>query len=147
VLCVVGRVLFTIASLPGWLAWVVLRYAWRTAEYDADRFAVRAGHGAPLRRALDKHEAIRLGRRPSRWQDRVAKGLERLSVEQGRSLGLLPVPNEHPIPRRRIARPKRWEWSRRTRPLAGVWAPPRPGRAGPVSDGDETGRNPADDNA
>jgi len=145
VLCVVGRALFTVASLPGWLAWVVLRYAWRTAEYDADRFAVRAGHGAPLRRALDRHEAIRLERQPSRWRERVTKGLERLSVEQGRSLGFLPVPNEHPIPKRRIARLKRWEWSRRRRPLArdGTWL--RPVRADPDPDGDVAQRSPADD--
>jgi Zn-dependent protease with chaperone function len=145
VLGMVGRALFTVASLPGWLAWVLLRYAWRTAEYDADRFAVRAGHGAPLRQALDRHEAIRLKRRPARWRERVARGLERLSVEQGRSLGFLPVPNEHPIPKRRIARLERWEWSRRRRPLARDRTQLRPVRPDPGPDGDVAQRNPADD--
>jgi Zn-dependent protease with chaperone function len=123
-LCISGRALFTALSLPGWLGWVVLRLAWRTAEYDADRFAVQAGYGSQLRQALDVHEDIRLRRRPPHWRDRLAKGLERVSVEQGRSLGVLPVPNEHPIPSRRRARLKRWEWSRHNR-----W----PGVAGPPS--------------
>ncbi len=107
------RVLFTIAALPGWLAWVVLRLGWRTAEYDADRFACVSGNGEPLARALRQHEQRRQERRPKTWRDRLSKGGERLG--QGRGLGYLPVPNEHPIPKRRLKHVEEWLWVRAAR--------------------------------
>jgi Zn-dependent protease with chaperone function len=105
-----ARLLFTVAALPGWLAWVLLRFSWRTAEYDADRFACQSGNRTALAAALSRHAQLRLERRPKRWRDRVAKGWQR--VGQGRALGYLPVPNEHPTPERRLKRLRRWDWSR-----------------------------------
>jgi Zn-dependent protease with chaperone function len=106
---VLGRLLFSLAALPGWLAWVVLRLGWRTAEYDADRFACVSGNSEMLAVALRRHELLRQETRPSRWQDRISRGWERIA--QGRALGYLPVPNEHPIPKRRLMRLKDWEWT------------------------------------
>lgn len=108
---VLRRALFSLLALPGWLAWLVLRWGWRSAEYDADRFACVSGHGEALAAALDRHEETRLERRPKHWRDRLAKGWER--IDQGRALGYLPVPNEHPIPRRRIDRLEDWGWTRK----------------------------------
>jgi Zn-dependent protease with chaperone function len=107
---VIGRALFSLLALPGWLAWLVLRWGWRTAEYDADRFACASGNGEALAAALGQHEKIRQERRPKRWQDRMAQGWERLP--QGRALGYLPVPNEHPTPKRRLKHLKEWFWTR-----------------------------------
>jgi Zn-dependent protease with chaperone function len=107
---VAGRALFSLAAMPGWLAWLILRWGWRTAEYDADRFACVSGHGKELAAALDRHEEIRKEKRPTGWKGRIAKGWERIG--QGRGLGYLPVPNEHPIPKRRVKRMKKWLWKR-----------------------------------
>lgn len=104
----VRRALFSIAALPGWLAWVVLRLGWRTAEYDADRFACVLGYGELLADALRRHQERWQEKRPEGWQDRVSKGRERLN--QGRGLGYLPVPNEHPIPGRRLKQVEEWLW-------------------------------------
>jgi Zn-dependent protease with chaperone function len=105
---VARRVFFSVLALPGWLAWLVLRWGWRTAEYDADRFAYLSGKGEALTLALRRHEQIRLEKRPKRWQDRIVKGWERRG--QWRALGYLPVPNEHPIPRRRLKHLDEWRW-------------------------------------
>jgi Zn-dependent protease with chaperone function len=105
-----ARLLFTILALPGWLAWTLLRLTWRTAEYDADRFACQSGQRQALQLALERHDRLHQARRPRRWTDRIAKGWER--VGQGRALGYLPVPNEHPLPARRLRKLPRWEWSR-----------------------------------
>ena len=102
VMRVVGRVAFTVAALPGWLAWVILRWGSRTAEYDADRFACKSGHGRSLVRALRRHEKRQEERQPKCWRERVSMGWQRL--EQGRAIGYLPVPNEHPTPSRRLKR-------------------------------------------
>ena len=122
---VIRRALFSLLALPGWLAWLVLRWGWRAAEYDADRFACVSGHGEELAAALQRHEEIRLARRPRHWRDLLEKGWER--IEQGRALGYLPVPNEHPIPRRRIDRLEEWRWTRKAsagaRPEGDVAAP------------------------
>jgi Zn-dependent protease with chaperone function len=114
-LCCLARGLFTLLALPGWVAWVTLRYVWRTAEYDADRFAYQSGLGEPLEAALVKHMEIRARRRPRSCRELIRKGFERVQVEQGRALGYLPVPNEHPTPGRRLKRLRRWKWSRRER--------------------------------
>lgn len=106
---VLGRTLFTLAAVPGWLAWMLLRWGWRTAEYDADRFAYMSGNGEMLEAVLLRHQARRQARRPRRWRDRVQMGMDR--VEQGRALGYLPIPNEHPSPGRRLKRLKRWTWT------------------------------------
>jgi Zn-dependent protease with chaperone function len=114
-----------LAALPGWLAWVVLRLGWRTAEYDADRFACVSGHGDTLTAALHRHKEIWEKRQPERWRDRLGKGRER--PPQGRGLGYLPVPNEHPTPERRLERLEEWVWTRPTvaglRPKDGIPAP------------------------
>lgn len=100
--CGIGRGLFTVVAAPGWLAWALLRLGGRTAEYDADRFACLSGRGDALAAALRQQERRRLERRPHGWRALASKGWER--VGQGRALGYLPVPNEHPIPRRRLRR-------------------------------------------
>jgi Zn-dependent protease with chaperone function len=123
---VTRRALFTLAALPGWLAWVVLRCAWRTAEYDADRYACASGHGNTLAEALRRHKRIHEERQPKRWQDRLDKGQER--PPQGRGLGYLPVPNEHPTPARRLERLEEWLWTRPTagsHPRGGIQDPSR----------------------
>jgi Zn-dependent protease with chaperone function len=104
-----GRAIFSLLALPGWLAWVVLRLGWRTAEYDADRFACVSGNGETLAIALQNHEKRRQEIRPRSWQDLVSKGRQRLA--QGRGLGYLPVPNEHPTPKRRLKQVESWLWT------------------------------------
>lgn len=120
------RALFSVLALPGWLAWVALRVFWRTAEYDADRFACVSGHGENLAVALSKAERRREAERPKR-----AKGyweLCRNRLHEGRGLGLLPVPNEHPTPARRLHRVKSQLWTLETLHRAG------PGTAGGIDD-------------
>jgi Zn-dependent protease with chaperone function len=114
-----ARVIWSVAALPGWLAWVVLRSGWRTAEYDADRFACQSGDSETLKLALIRHKGLREVGRPKEWRGRLRAAWEgaKARTEQGRSLGYLPVPNEHPSPERRLARIKRWEWSRSTAPI------------------------------
>jgi Zn-dependent protease with chaperone function len=106
----VVRAGWTVLALPGWIAWCLLRWLWRTAEYDADRFACQSEHGSALEAALRRHDASHKEQRPARWQDRVRKGWDR--VGERRALGYLPIPNEHPSPERRIRKLRRWEWSR-----------------------------------
>ncbi len=115
------RVLFTIAVLPGWMAWVMLRYGWRTAEYDADRYACLSGSRAALEAALLRGERLRQQQRPTHWRDRLAKGWER--IDQGRALGYLPVPNEHPTPMRRLDSLQSWQWTRERGARRGVGGP------------------------
>ncbi len=103
----VVRIGWTLVALPGWVAWVVLRWGWRTAEYDADRFArSRDAHRAALEEALDRealrHQQWRLRPRDERLRD-IWRALKDRVAEQ-RALGYLPVPNEHPSPRRRLRR-------------------------------------------
>jgi Zn-dependent protease with chaperone function len=105
----VMRVAFSVIALPGWLAWVVLRVFWRTAEYDADRFACASGHGETLAVALRKAKRRREEAQPRRWRDYLEGARRRL--HQGRGLGLLPVPNEHPTPERRLERVKSQLWT------------------------------------
>jgi len=116
----VARVGFSIVALPGWLAWVVLRIFWRTAEYDADRFACVARHGETLATALHKAEQRREEAQPRRWRDYLDRYRRRLRY--GRSLGLLPVPNEHPTPERRLRRVEDLRWTLKTLHNAGPGA-------------------------
>jgi Zn-dependent protease with chaperone function len=102
---------WTCAAISGWMAWSVLRLGWRAAEYDADRFACVSGGGAELARALDRHERLRRANRPHGWHlwwRYIREGF-RNRLQQGRSLGYLPIPNEHPSLRRRRERLWRWE--------------------------------------
>lgn len=108
----VVRAVFSIAALPGWLAWVVLRVFWRTAEYDADRFACGSGHGETLAVALRKAEQAREQAQPKKWRDYLEGW--RCRLRQGRGLGLLPVPNEHPTPKRRLHRVENQLWTLET---------------------------------
>ncbi|HYM45096.1 MAG TPA: M48 family metalloprotease [Solirubrobacteraceae bacterium] len=113
-----ARLLFTAGSVSGWLAWVVLRLGWRTAEYDADRFACQSGNRDTLVQALERHKRPRDAKREESWQKRLQEGLASawLRVEGPRSLGYLPIPNEHPSPERRLKRLDRWEQARYERP-------------------------------
>ncbi len=108
----VWRAVFSVLATPGWLAWVLIRLAWRTAEYDADRFACQVGAGYELETALRAHEKLRIEQRPKGWRGRIETGLTR--IQQGRALGYFPLPNEHPLPRRRLQRMRRWNWTRRS---------------------------------
>jgi Zn-dependent protease with chaperone function len=94
-----SRVVWTVCALPGWLAWVVLRFGWRIAEYDADRFVFLSGEGEALRIALERRQAQwRSGRLT--WRE-IHDALS-VRLRDGRSIGYLPIPNEHPSPRRRL---------------------------------------------
>jgi Zn-dependent protease with chaperone function len=112
-----ARALFSVIALPGWLAWVVLRVFWRTAEYDADRFACVSGHGETLKVALRRADRQRDEAQPRQWGEYLEGCRRRL--RQGRGLGLLPVPNEHPTPRRRLHRVENQLWTMTTLHTAG----------------------------
>lgn len=103
------RAIFTLVALPGWLAWVALRWGWRTAEYDADRYACMSGVGPALEAALLKHERSQ-SPRPARLREWLRWSAAR--IERGSALGYLPVPDEHPSPRRRLKHLKTWMWTR-----------------------------------
>jgi Zn-dependent protease with chaperone function len=106
-----SRGAFTVLALPGWIAWVLIRLAWRTAEYDADRFACKAGAADGLGVSLE-HERERVSQREHGPRALLRLALAR--VEEGRALGYLPLPNEHPSPSSREAAMRRWLWQRKT---------------------------------
>jgi len=105
---VIARSAYSLFAIPGWLAWVVLRLGWRTAEYDADRFVCAAGYGKQLEEALKREEARRLAVQPKKWSEYMDRARARL--HEGRGLGFLPVPNEHPLPMRRLKRVEKHLW-------------------------------------
>jgi Zn-dependent protease with chaperone function len=101
------RLVWTTLGVSGWLAWVVLRWGWRAAEYDADRFAgVSEVTQEALARSLRVHEAQQEAwrKKPRREQWSEASAAVRRRVADGRAVGYLPVPNEHPSPKRRLRR-------------------------------------------
>jgi Zn-dependent protease with chaperone function len=73
-----ARALYSVIALPGWLAWVVLRVGWRTAEYDADRFSCALGHGKQLAHALQRDEERRQKMQPKKWHDYLERGRDRI---------------------------------------------------------------------
>jgi Zn-dependent protease with chaperone function len=110
-MCRASRVIWTLIALPGWLAWCALRLGWRTAEYDADRFACLAGTGESLNSALAREIQRHRSWGALGWRERL--GAARARVAQGRAVGYLPIPNEHPSPSRRARRIRRWLWESR----------------------------------
>jgi Zn-dependent protease with chaperone function len=105
---VTARIAYSVLALPGWLAWVLLRLGWRAAEYDADRFACVSGYGKELAAALKRAEAERQERQPRDYAGYLDAW--RTRVTQRRCLGYLPVPNEHPLPRRRLDEVEKRLW-------------------------------------
>lgn len=104
----IARSAYSLFAIPGWVAWIVLRMGWRTAEYDADRFACTAGYGKQLEEALKREEDRRLAMQPKEWKEYLERARGRL--HEGRGLGFLPVPNEHPLPMRRLKRVENHLW-------------------------------------